>query len=335
MSAPPLAAVDVVTLGHAIVDVLASASDELVAELGLAKGTMTLVDDQQSERIYARVGPATEMSGGSAANTAVGVARLGASAAFVGKVRDDQLGRVFTHDIRAAGVAFGVPAATEGLPTGRCIVMVTPDAEKTMCTNLGVGDVIVPDDIDEALISRAGILYIEGYLCGLEHTDAAVARALEVARSAGTKVSLSLSDPSWVELHGRDMDALLDQVDLLFANEQEACGMVGTDDVDAALTRLAARCPTVAVTLGAAGSVVAADGNIIRVPAEAVEDVVDTTGAGDLYAAGFLYGASRGLGAEASARLGGIAAAEVVSHMGARPVASLRMLATDAGVLAS
>ncbi|MBO0730271.1 MAG: adenosine kinase, partial [Acidimicrobiaceae bacterium] len=314
--------VEVVTLGHAIVDVLAPVPDHLVAGLGLAKGTMTLVDEEQSEQIYAKVGPATEVSGGSAANTAAGVAALGASAAFVGKVRDDQLGRVFAHDIRAAGVAFDVPAAPEGPPTGRCVIMVTPDAEKTMCTNLGIGDVLLPADLDEDLIARAGVLYIEGYVCGLEHTDATVDRALDVARSAGTRVALSLSDPLWVELHGPDMASLLDRVDLLFANEQEACGMTGAADVDAALAELAKRCPTVVVTLGAAGSIVAAAGEAFRVPAEPVPHVVDTTGAGDLFAAGFLYGECRGLGPEGSARLGALAAAEVVSHMGARPAAS-------------
>jgi sugar/nucleoside kinase (ribokinase family) len=322
---------EVVTIGHAIVDVLAPTDDAVVAGLGLAKGTMTLVDDETSARVYAALGPSTSVSGGSAANTAAGLASLGAVAAFVGKVRDDDLGDAFAGDIRAAGVRFDVPAATAGPATGRSMIMVTPDAEKTMCTNLGIGDLLAPDDVDAAVIAAARIVYIEGYLCGLEHTDGTVERTLEAA-AGSTTVSLSLSDPLWVELHGDDMSRLLDRVQILFANEQEACLLTGTDEVGAALRALEKRCETVAITLGPAGSLVSAAGELVEMPAEAVDRIVDTTGAGDLYAAGYLYAHLRGAPAASAARLGGLASAEVITHLGARPRTSLRLLAAQAGL---
>jgi sugar/nucleoside kinase (ribokinase family) len=316
--------VDVVTVGHAIVDVLAVCEDDLVRRFGLDKGTMTLVDPDRSEEVYAALGPTTAASGGSAANTAAGLASLGARVAFVGKVRDDELGKVFAHDIRATGVEFDVPAGTTGPGTGRCMIMVTADAEKTMCTNLGIGDLLAPEDIDEALIARSRALYLEGYLCGLESTDATVERAVAAAEAAGTIVSLSLSDPLWVELHGPALAALLPRVDVLFANEQEACGLVGTDDVEAAARELGRQVDTVAVTLGAEGSLVVDDGRVTRVAAEPVGDrVVDTTGAGDMYAAGFLHGWVRGGDPAYCARLGGLVASHIVCHLGARPLQPL------------
>jgi sugar/nucleoside kinase (ribokinase family) len=310
---------EVVTLGHAIVDVLAPSEDQLVAGFGLEKGTMTLIDDARAEKIYASLGPTTEVSGGSAANTAACLASLGASAAFIGKVRDDTLGRFFTHDIRAAGVQFPMLPAPEGPSTGCCLIMVTPDAEKTMCTNLGIGAFLAPDEIDGGAIAAARILYLEGYLYGDRPTDPAVKQAIAVAREAGTEVALSLSDPHWVQLHGAELATLLDHVDVLFANEQEACGIAGERDVEAALAALARRCSTVAVTRGEHGSVVATNGHMISVAATPVDRVVDTTGAGDSYAAGFLYGFVRGLGPQQCARLGSLAAAEIVGHLGARP----------------
>jgi sugar/nucleoside kinase (ribokinase family) len=314
---------EVVTLGHAIVDVLAPSEDELVAGFGLEKGTMTLIDDARAEKIYASLGPATEVSGGSAANTAACLASLGAPAAFIGKVRDDTLGRFFTHDIRAAGVQYRIAPFAEGPSTGCCLIMVTPDAEKTMCTNLGIGALLGPDEVDAAAIAAARVMYMEGYLYGDRPTDATVERAIELARDAGTEIALSLSDPNWVELHGAELESLLDHVDLLFANEQEACGIVGAADLDAALAVLAKRCSTVAVTRGGQGSVVVTNGHVISVPAAPVEHVVDTTGAGDSYAAGFLYGFIMDLGPQRCARLGGLAAAEIVGHLGARPQQSL------------
>ncbi len=323
---------DAVTVGHAIVDVLAPTADADVAALGFEKGTMTLVDDETSARIYGSLGPTTPVSGGSAANTAVGLASLGASTAFVGKVRDDALGDVFARDIRAAGVGFDVPAGTSGPGTGSSMIMVTPDAEKTMCTSLGIGDLLGPDDIDTDLVAAARVVYIEGYLCGLEHTDATVELTFEAAGRAGTAVALSLSDPFWVQLHGDEMGRLLDRVQILFANEQEACLLTATDDAERAVRSLAARCETVVVTRGASGSVVSAHGGYVEMPAEPVDRVVDTTGAGDLYAAGYLYGWLLGAPPEVAARLGSLASAEVISHLGARPQVSLRTLAARAGL---
>jgi sugar/nucleoside kinase (ribokinase family) len=330
MNPPP----EVVAVGHAIVDVLAPSADSLVASLGLEKGTMTLIDDTDAERIYSALGPATEVSGGSAANTAACLASLGASAEFSGKVRDDGLGRVFTHDIRAAGVRFEVQPATSGPGTGRCLVMVTPDAEKTMCTNLGAGALLSPEDIDARAITTAKVLYLEGYLCGKPETDPAVDRAVSTARGSGTLVALSGSDPAWVEFKRASLEALLDRVDIFFGNEAEACGLTGAESAEAALTVLSRRCPTVAITLGARGSIVARGPEVVSVPAAPVAHVVDTTGAGDSYAAGFLYGVVRDLGSETSARLGALAAAEIVSHLGARPLARLSDLAATAGVTA-
>jgi sugar/nucleoside kinase (ribokinase family) len=318
--------VEVVSVGHAIVDVLANCEDDQVAALGLEKGTMTLVDDDQAAKIYAGLGPAIEASGGSAANTAACLASLGASVRFIGKIADDGLGRVFTHDIRSAGVRFDSRPAPAGPGTGRALVMVTPDAEKTMCTNLGIGAHLGPEDIDVDAVASARVLYVEGYLCGKEESAAAVETAFEAARSAGTLVAFSGSDPAWVHLHVEQLRALLDRVDILFANEAEALGLSGRSDLDAAVDALAERCPTVAVTLGAAGSVVVDANGRVRVPAQPAERVVDTTGAGDSFAAGFLYGVVNGMSAEASARVGGLAAAEIVSHLGARPLVRLSKL---------
>jgi sugar/nucleoside kinase (ribokinase family) len=324
---------EVVTVGHAIVDVLAPSEDSLVAGFGLDKGTMTLVDYGQAEKIYASLGPATEVSGGSAANTAACLASFGASVVFIGKVRDDTLGHVFTHDIRAAGVRYTLAAGREGPGTGRSLIMVTPDAEKTMCTSLGIGAHLLEADLDEAAIAAARVLYLEGYLYGARPTDAAVERAVAVARDAATVVALSLSDPVWVELHRNQLDGLLDRVDLLFANEQEAGAMAGVEDATAAAVALGERIPTVAVTRGALGSVVATAGEVVSVPAAEVPRLVDTTGAGDSYAGGFLYGFVRDRAPAQCAGLGALAAAEVVGHLGARPLQSLADLARAAGLL--
>ncbi len=262
-----------VTLGHAIVDVLAPSDDALVAGFGLEKGTMTLIDERQAETIYAALGPATEASGGSAANTAACLASLGGSVQFIGKVRDDDLGRVFIHDIRAAGVEYSVaPAGRSGAGpgTGRCLIMVTPDAEKTMCTNLGIGAQLSPYDVDVAAIRAARVLYLEGYLIGAGFTDAAAERAVTAAGDAGVLVALSLSDPAWVGLRRKELDAVLDAVDLLFANEQEACGLTDQADAAAAAQVLSRRCRTVAVTRGALGSIVATGTEVVSVPAAEV-----------------------------------------------------------------
>lgn len=359
---------DVVAVGHAIVDVLAPVADDLVDSLGLTKGTMTLVDDERSSAIYESLGAVRASSGGSAANTCAGLASLGAKAAFIGKVRDDDLGRVFVEDIRAAGVEFDVPPASgatgdgadpvgttagagtaygtgtgagtadgagtgTGSGTGRCLVLVTPDAERTMCTCLGVGDHLAAHDIDPSTISAAKILYIEGYLCGLESTEATIAAALDAAGAAGVDVALSLSDPFWVVSHGDALAKVLERSALVFANEAEAIGMTGAPDAESAVRALAERVPTVVVTRGAGGCMVSAGAGVIAVPAEKVGKVVDTTGAGDLFAAGFLYGHVRGLDPQRCARLGGLSAGEVISHFGARPHESLAALAAGRGLI--
>jgi sugar/nucleoside kinase (ribokinase family) len=322
----------VVTVGHAIVDVLAPVTDELVAGFGLDKGTMTLVEGERSAEIYSALVTPTVIAGGSAANTAVGLASLGVSATFVGKVRDDDLGEGFARGLAHAGVDYPVPMAASGPGTGRCLIMVTPDAERTMCTSLGIGDFLGPDDVDPGAVEAAEVVYLEGYLCGLDHTEPTIARILQAARSGGTTVALSLSDPFWAELHGTELGALIGEVDLLFGNAQEAMIIAGTDNVDAAVVELATRCATVVVTRGSEGAVVATEGTTTTVAAERVEHLVDTTGAGDLFAAGFLAGWVRHLGPQRSARLGALAAAEVIGHFGARPEISLAKLAAAAGL---
>jgi sugar/nucleoside kinase (ribokinase family) len=324
----------VVALGHAIVDVLARADDSEVSALGLHKGTMALVDGDRSADLYSSVTPDAHASGGSAANTAACLASLGASVRFVGKVADDEMGKVFAEDIRAAGVQYDTPpGGTDGPATGRCLVLVTPDAEKTMCTDLGAGATIDPEDLHLESIAAARVLYMEGYLVGPPGTTTTVERAVEEARRAGTLVAFSASDPGWVELQREALVALLDRVDILFANEPEALGLAGRSELDAAVDWLVAKVPTVAVTLGAAGCVVASgDGSRVHVPAAEVAQVVDSTGAGDSFAAGFLYGMVNDLGAETSARLGALSAAEIVGHLGARPLSRLADLAAAAGL---
>jgi sugar/nucleoside kinase (ribokinase family) len=326
---------DVVTLGNAIVDVLAPSDDALVRRLGLDKGTMTLVDPEQAEKIYASLGPATEASGGSAANTAACLASLGAAVEFVGKVADDPLGRVFTHDIRSSGVRFDTAPAAAGPGTGRSLVMVTSDAEKTMCTSLGAALMLRPADVDASSLTGAKVVYVEGYLCGTTETDPAVERAVTLAHRSGTLVAFSGSDPAWVALKRKELDGLLDRVDILFANEQEARMLAGVGSAGEAASLLQERCATVAVTLGAAGSIIATAAGTLSVPAAEGTGVVDTTGAGDSFAAGFLFGVVRDLGPERSARLGAVCASEIVSHLGARPLSSLEALASAAGLIES
>jgi sugar/nucleoside kinase (ribokinase family) len=331
---PAPATLDVVAFGHAIVDVLAACEDGFIAAHGLVKGTMVLVDAEQSAAIYASMGAGIEMSGGSAANTAAGVASLGGAAAFVGKVADDELGRIFAHDLRATGVAYTTPpTAADGQGTARSLVLVTPDAERTMNTFLGVAGELSEADVDEGLVGTARITYVEGYLVGLPSAEGALRKAMAAAHAAGRQVALSLSDPLWVA-HQRDaMLGLLPDVDVLLANESEAVELTGAASLAAAVEELTRSCPVVAVTRGAAGVLVADRKETAAVPAAPVEAVVDTTGAGDLFAAGFLRGLTAGLPLPDCARLGGLAAAEVISHIGARPQTSLQQLAARAGLL--
>ncbi len=336
----PDSRLDVVVLGSALVDVLSRATDDDLARMGLVKGSMALVDLARAAAVYGAMGPGTEVSGGSAANTAVGVAALGGRAGFIGKVADDELGEVFVHDINAAGVVTGrravpVPAdPANDRATGRCLVLVTEEGERTMATHLGVASTLGPDDIDEELVSAAEVLYIEGYLWDLGPAKAAIRRATEIAHGADALVALSLSDPFCVDRHRREFLGLLQgEVDLLFANEDEIKLLFGATEFAAAAEAVAETGVLAALTRGPRGSVVVAPEGTVEVPAAPVGAVVDTTGAGDLYAAGFLTALTSGREPEHCARLGGLAAAEVISHIGARPQADLRRLAEEAGLL--
>jgi sugar/nucleoside kinase (ribokinase family) len=321
---------DVLCVGNAIVDVLAPCTDEFLDHHGLVKGTMQLVDDATAHALYADMGPGTEVSGGSAANTATGIASFGGRPAFIGKVAADQLGEVFAHDLRSAGVYYGVPPAPGGSPaTARCMVLVTPDAQRTLNTFLGISAALGPDDIDEDLVVGSAVLYVEGYLWDAPGAKAAILRAMEVARLAGRKVAFTLSDPFCVERHRDEFVGLVrDRVDILFANEVEVSALVGGGGFDAAAKAVGGMVELACLTRSEKGSViVSAGGDVVAVPAEPVASVVDTTGAGDLYAAGFLFGLVQGKPLTECARLGGAAAAEVISHLGARPQGSLADLA--------
>ena len=319
-----------VAIGHAIVDVLTHADDTALDDLGLSKGTMTLVDAEQADVLYAAMGPAVEVSGGSAANTAAGIASFGGAAAFVGKVRDDQLGTVFSHDIRAVGVEYDTPPAQDGPATARCLVLVTPDAQRTMSTYLGAATGLRAEDLDDEVIARSRVTYLEGYLWDPPEAMDALRRAMAIAHASGQRVAFSLSDPFCVERHRDEfLDLVDDQVDVLFANEAEIVSLTGARSFEQAAEAVSGRCELAALTRGPQGSVVVVDGSMTEVPAMPVSRVVDTTGAGDLYAAGFLYGLTRGRDPAVCAGLGSVAAAEVISHVGARPQVSLADLAAS------
>jgi sugar/nucleoside kinase (ribokinase family) len=316
--------VDAVGIGNAIVDVLSHADMALLEREGLTKGTMTLIDGARAEALYADMGPGVEVSGGSAANSMAGLAALGGRAAFIGKVRDDQLGGIFRHDIRAAGVVFDTPPATEGAPTASCFIFVTPDAQRTMATFLGASVDLGPEDVDEDLIARAKVTYLEGYLWDRPRAKEAFVKSAEVAHRAGRKVALTLSDPFCVERHRAEFRDLVDgHVDLVFANEHEICALYEVTTFDDALQHVRGSCEVAALTRSEKGSVVLRDGEVHVVDAEPVAKVIDTTGAGDLFAGGFLYGYTQGRGLYYCARIGAIAAAEIIPHFGARPEASL------------
>ncbi|MGE5546614.1 MAG: adenosine kinase [Solirubrobacterales bacterium] len=307
-------------IGNAIVDVLVHADDALLAELELTKGVMTLIDAAEADRIYDRLPPGIECSGGSAANTMVGIASLGGRAAYIGKVKSDQLGQVFSHDIRNSRVAFDTVAATDGPSTARCFVLVTPDAQRTMLTYLGACIELTPADVDDGLIAASQVTYLEGYLYDPPLAKRAFLKAADAAHKAGRLVSLSLSDPFCVDRHrAAFLDLVANHVDILFANDAELMSLYRTDDFDTALKEARGHCRVAAVTRGAKGSVVVTDEDVHVVGADRVSQVVDTTGAGDLYAAGFLAGFTQGRDLATCAVLGGIAAGEVISHFGARP----------------
>ncbi|WP_416899623.1 MAG: adenosine kinase [Minwuia sp.] len=318
---------DVVALGNAIVDVLSESDDAFLDRHGLAKGGMQLVDEAQARALYGDMGPGVERSGGSAANTAVGIAALGGKAAFVGRVQDDQLGEVFTHDIRAAGVTFDPPAAQAGPATARCLILVTPDAQRTMNTFLGASAEMGPDDVDPDLILSAQVTYLEGYLWDPEPAKAAFRKAMEIAKAGGRKVALSLSDSFCVDRHRAEFRELVaGPVDILFANEAEICSLYETEDFDLAAEQVRHEAPLAVLTRSEKGCVIVTETETQMIGAKAPEKLVDTTGAGDLFAAGFLFGLTQGRDLATCGRLGAIAAAEIIGHYGARPEADLKAL---------
>ena len=332
---PTNATMDVVAIGNALVDVLANADDALLAEHGMVKGSMDLIDTERAERIYAAMGPGIEISGGSAANTMAGVASFGGRAAYIGRVNRDQLGTVYAHDLRAAGVVFDQPPATDGLPTGRSLILVTPDAERTMNTYLGASAELRAEDVDVDLIRGAAVTYLEGYLWDSPAAQEAFQLAASVAHDAGRKVALTLSDGFVVDRHRDTFLSLISgSVDILFGNATEIEMLFEVDSFAAALDHAKHHCDIAAITRGADGSVLLAGDDVVEVPIEPIPGgaVLDTTGAGDLYAAGVLHGLVQGRDLHTCGRLGGLAAAEVISHLGARPQRSLAELAAGAGL---
>jgi sugar/nucleoside kinase (ribokinase family) len=325
---------DLVGIGNAIVDVLARTDEALVQREGLTKGTMALVDMARAEAIYAAMPPGVEKSGGSVANTIAGIASLGGRGAYIGKVRNDTLGGVFAHDLKSLGVRFETMPATSGPPTARCLILVTPDAQRTMCTFLGACVDLGPEDIDEALIASASVTYLEGYLFDPPRAMEAFRKAAAVAHQAGRQVALSLSDPFCVDRHRADFRDLVDRhVDILFANEREICSLYETEHFELAAEAVRGHCDVAVLTRSERGSNVVTKTDMLHVAPSPVARVVDTTGAGDLYAAGFLYGLTHGRDLATCGKLGSLCAAEIIAHVGARPETSLKRLAESAGLI--
>lgn len=325
---------DVTGIGNAIVDVLAHADDRFLAENAIAKGGMTLIDATRAKALYSKMGQAIEVSGGSAANTIAGIASLGGRAAFIGKVARDQLGEVFAHDIRAGGVHFATPALHGGAPTGRCLILVTPDAQRSMNTFLGAAQVLSPEDVDEAVISASAITYLEGYLFDPPPAREAFYLAARLAHKAGRKIALTLSDKFCVDRHRAEMRGFIERdVDILFANETEITALTETRDFDAAMHAIRGACEIAALTRSERGSVIVNGKDTHVIDPLKLGTVVDTTGAGDLYAAGFLFGLTNGRSLAESARIASLCAAEVISHIGPRPTVSLKELAKQHGLI--
>ncbi len=325
---------DVLGIGNAIVDILAKAEDSFLVQQGMTKGAMALIDEERATAIYKAMGPATEISGGSAANTIAGIASFGARAAFVGKVRDDQLGQVFGHDIKASGVAFATPPASAGAATARSYILVSPDGERTMNTFLGAAQDLSPRDIDASQIASSLIVYLEGYLWDPKDAKEAFLKASKIAHDNKRKVALTLSDAFCVGRYRAEFLDLIKSktVDLVFANETELTSLYEISDFDKALAQLRNDATLAVVTRSEKGCVVVSNDKTTAVPAFPVKRVVDTTGAGDLFAAGFLFGVVRGFTHEQSGQLGALAAAEVIQHIGARPQTSLKKLAQENGL---
>ncbi|HYB09397.1 MAG TPA: adenosine kinase [Alphaproteobacteria bacterium] len=325
---------DVAGIGNAIVDVLAHADDATLSRLGLKKGAMTLIDEGEAEALYRKMGPGIECSGGSAANTIAGVASLGGRAAFIGKVKDDLFGQVFQHDIRALGVNYETPAAAAGPATAHCLIFVTPDAQRTMQTYLGACVELGHEDIDPATVASAKVTYLEGYLWDPPRAKEAIVKACEIAHRNGRKIALSLSDPFCVNRHRKEFQKLIaDHVDVLFANEQEIMALYEVRSFDAALQAVRGNVEVAALTRSEKGSVVLRDTEVHVIDVAPVAKVVDSTGAGDLYAAGFLHNFTRGRDMATCGRLASLCAAEVIGHVGARPETSLAELAKAANLV--
>ena len=326
---------DVVAIGNAIVDIIGRCDDAFLAKHGAPKGHMRLVDAETISSLYTAMGPAIEISGGSAANTMVGVTSFGGKAAFIGKVAGDEFGRIFRHDIEAAGVKFETRAVHGRAPTSRSLILVTPDGERTMNTFLGISTELDGGEVDPALIHASGIVYLEGYLFDRPEAKSAFREAVSIAKGAGRKVALTLSDGFCVGRHRAEfLDLIKSGIDILFANESEITSLYETTNFDDAARRAAADVPLAALTRSAAGSLIYCKGAVTSVPANPVARVIDTTGAGDLYASGFLFGLTRGANMETCGRLGSLAASEIISHVGARPETSLRGLAAQQGLKA-
>ena len=330
-AATPAPSFDVVGIGNAIVDVMAPIEDDALVALGMARGGMTLIDTDQARQLYEAMGPAREISGGSAANTLAGLASLGAKCAFIGQVADDQLGEVFAHDIRATGIQFDVTARAGDPPTARCLIFVSPDGQRTMNTYLGASQFLPAEALDPALIADAKILYLEGYLWDPEEPRAAMKQAITAARGAGREVAFTLSDAFVIARHSDDFRALIDagQIQVLFANEHELAALTGCEDFDTGLAALAPKVPTLVVTRSEKGAVAVSGGKHAYVQAEPVDQVVDTTGAGDMFAAGFLHARVGGRSLADCLKAGAICAAEIISHYGARPEADLKALLAE------
>jgi sugar/nucleoside kinase (ribokinase family) len=322
---------DVLCIGNAIVDVIADADDAFLAAQGLDKGSMRLIDEAEAVRLYGAMGPGREISGGSAGNTAAGLAALGIRTAYIGQVAADQLGKIYQHDIQSQGIEFLVDPRSDVGATARSLILVTPDAQRTMNTFLGAAQMLETKDIDLGAVADSGIVYLEGYLWDPAEPRAAMEAAMQSAHEAGRKVAFTLSDTFCVDRHRDGFWQLLrdGKIDILFANEAEAKAMAGVDEFEAAVAALAEYAPTLVVTRSEDGAIAVSGGDRASVPAEPIERLVDTTGAGDLFAAGFLAGQARGLGLEESLKLGAIAAAEVIQHYGARPERDLKELAGD------
>ena len=326
---------DVLGIGNAIVDVIARTEEDFLLKQGMHKGTMALIDEARAQAIYDAMGPAIETSGGSAANTIVGLASLGSRSAFIGKVKDDELGRTFAHDIRAAGASYTTPPAADGPSTARCYVLVTPDGERTMNTYLGAAQDLHPADIDAELVAASAVLYLEGYLWDPKNAKDAFIKAAKIAHDAERTVALSLSDAFCVDRWRAEFLQLMRSgtVDLIFANETELHSLYQTSDFDTAVAALRADVSAAVVTRSEKGCIVLGPEGTEAVPAFSIERVIDTTGAGDLFAAGFLSGFARGADDRTCGRLGALAAAEVIQHLGARPETSLRDLAGENGLM--